>query len=292
MDVNAAFRTPAVQAQWRAWRESFDSLKNYVADTVPSELAEWEAGADMVLANFRRGFPGFSPTSILDLGCSNGMKAVAIQRAYPGAAVTGIDPEADAIRFAQSLSTALHDAGNQRVPDYHVGFGENLPFPSATFDAVVCITVLEHVQDVDRCIAEVHRVLKPGGVFYIEAPNYLWPFEGHLQIVVPPLGPKWAMKLCAHLQGRGAEAGFVDHLKLLTPRLVQRSLDRHGFKWENMVAQKLDRVLCGKGNDVVTYRRLGKILSATSKSGLGGVVSKAILASSFYPSLMYAARKA
>jgi 2-polyprenyl-3-methyl-5-hydroxy-6-metoxy-1,4-benzoquinol methylase len=48
-----------------------------------------------------------------------------------------------------------------------------------TFDAVTTIEVLEHVRDLDRSIAEVHRVLKPGGRFLITSPNRLFPFETH-----------------------------------------------------------------------------------------------------------------
>jgi 2-polyprenyl-6-hydroxyphenyl methylase/3-demethylubiquinone-9 3-methyltransferase len=52
-----------------------------------------------------------------------------------------------------------------------VGVGEDLPYPDADFDAVVCVDVLEHVQDLDRVLAEVTRVLKPGGLFLFDTIN-------------------------------------------------------------------------------------------------------------------------
>jgi SAM-dependent methyltransferase len=48
--------------------------------------------------------------------------------------------------------------------------GHNLPFADATFDGVVIQAVLEHVLDPHRCVAETHRVLKPGGLIYAETP--------------------------------------------------------------------------------------------------------------------------
>jgi SAM-dependent methyltransferase len=47
---------------------------------------------------------------------------------------------------------------------------EKLPFRGGTFDAVVCTQVLEHVEWPRECVAELHRVLKPGGALYVTVP--------------------------------------------------------------------------------------------------------------------------
>lgn len=43
--------------------------------------------------------------------------------------------------------------------------GEELKFPDNTFDLVICNNVLDHIQDTNACLSEIHRVLKPGGYF-------------------------------------------------------------------------------------------------------------------------------
>jgi SAM-dependent methyltransferase len=48
--------------------------------------------------------------------------------------------------------------------------GHNLPFRSDSFDAVICQAVLEHVVRPQACIDEIHRVLKPRGVLFVDVP--------------------------------------------------------------------------------------------------------------------------
>ena len=86
--------------------------------------------------------------------------------------VTGIDPSANQLR------TAVERAGG---PVYARGAAAALPFPDATFDGVVACLVFEHIEAVDEAIAEVARVLAPGGVFLfllnhplLQAPGSGW----------------------------------------------------------------------------------------------------------------------
>ncbi|TXI80506.1 MAG: class I SAM-dependent methyltransferase [Crocinitomicaceae bacterium] len=59
-----------------------------------------------------------------------------------------------------------------------LGVGETLPFKDNSFDAVISLTVLEHVKDPWRCVAEILRVLKPGGEIICCVP-FLQPFHGY-----------------------------------------------------------------------------------------------------------------
>jgi 2-polyprenyl-6-hydroxyphenyl methylase/3-demethylubiquinone-9 3-methyltransferase len=101
---------------------------------------------------------------VLDLGCAGGFMAEAL--AQKGARVTGIDPAAKAVEAAHA------HAQTQGIDiRYDVGVGEALPYEAGAFDAVVCVDVLEHVADLAKVLAEVARVLKPGGVFLFDTIN-------------------------------------------------------------------------------------------------------------------------
>ena len=60
-----------------------------------------------------------------------------------------------------------------KVPDYKpdiVGDVHNLPFPDASEEAIVCIAVLEHVENPMQAMDEIYRTLKPGGYAFIYVP--------------------------------------------------------------------------------------------------------------------------
>jgi len=101
---------------------------------------------------------------VLDLGCAGGFMAEAL--AARGAHVTGIDPAADAIDAAR-----VHARATGLRIGYDVGVGEALPYDDSSFDAVVCVDVLEHVADLHKVLSEVARTLRPGGLFLFDTIN-------------------------------------------------------------------------------------------------------------------------
>lgn len=103
-------------------------------------------------------------SEVLDLGCAGGFMAEAL--CDRGAIVTGIDPAAQAIEAARK-----HASASGKSIQYDVGVGENLPYDTGRFDAVVCVDVLEHVKDLPKVLAEIERVLKPGGTFLFDTIN-------------------------------------------------------------------------------------------------------------------------
>jgi 2-polyprenyl-6-hydroxyphenyl methylase / 3-demethylubiquinone-9 3-methyltransferase len=101
---------------------------------------------------------------ILDIGCGGGYLAEEFAKA--GFSVTGLDP------VHKSLETALaHARQSSLAIRYLQGVGEAPPFAAASFDAVLCCDVLEHVSDYCRVTAEIARVLRPGGLFFFETIN-------------------------------------------------------------------------------------------------------------------------
>ena len=94
---------------------------------------------------------------ILDVGSGKGAFCGVLARG--GQDVVGVDPSAAAARIAK---TYVNPDG-----DFVLGVGEDLPFSSERFDRVVSVCVLEHTKDDARVLREVHRVLKPGGLFTV-----------------------------------------------------------------------------------------------------------------------------
>ncbi len=102
--------------------------------------------------------------TILDVGCGGGF--LSEEFAKFGLRVTGIDPS------KESIATARRHAEQEHLNiEYHVGFGESLPFEANTFDIVCGCDMLEHVNDVNQVIGEISRVLKPQGMFFYETIN-------------------------------------------------------------------------------------------------------------------------
>ena len=116
-------------------------------------------------------------TKVLDVGCGDGQ--VSRLAARLGADVVGIDPTWNCVSVAHERGSAVARAG-----------AAQLPFADASFDAVVACLVFEHIRDVDDAIAEVARVLQPGGrfCFFLNHPLLQTPNSGWIddQFLDPP----------------------------------------------------------------------------------------------------------
>jgi len=110
-------------------------------------------------------FPdGLTGRRVLDAGCGGGLLTEAFARL--GLRVTGIDPS------LPSLDTARKHAQTADAQIcYLAGSAVRLPFPDNHFDAVVCADVLEHIPNWTEAIAEISRVLRPGGIFLFDTIN-------------------------------------------------------------------------------------------------------------------------
>ena len=97
---------------------------------------------------------------VLDFGCGPGAISVGLAKTVAPGRLHGIDMEQSQIDLARSAATA-HGCDNAV---FDVGDVTDLPFADAFFDAAHCHNVLMHVPDTAAALAEVKRVLKPGGV--------------------------------------------------------------------------------------------------------------------------------
>ena len=100
---------------------------------------------------------------ILDAGCGSGRMLDELER-YGMA--FGLDSSAWAVAAARAR-------GHSGVT---LGTVEQMPYPDGTFDLVTCLDVLEHTADHDRTLAELRRVIAPGGHLIVTVPAYqlLW----------------------------------------------------------------------------------------------------------------------
>lgn len=99
-------------------------------------------------------------------GCGIGMYLDHLGQAIQE--ITGLDIEFERLQAAKAHSSSLVN-----------GAGEALPFATASFDLLLSHEVLEHVQDDRQAMAEMVRVLKPGGRLVLFCPNRGYPFETH-----------------------------------------------------------------------------------------------------------------
>jgi len=117
---------------------------------------------------------------VLDVGCGDGQVSRLAWK-LGAELVVGVDPTHNQISVA-------HERGGG--PAYVRGPAARLPFADAAFDAVVACLVFEHIDDVDEAIAEVARVLRPGGrfCFFLNHPLLQTPNSGWIddQFLDPP----------------------------------------------------------------------------------------------------------
>ena len=103
---------------------------------------------------------------ILEVGCGGGLICENLARRQ--ATVVGIDPYPGALQAARD-HTLRNNVGNRTY--FNQGQAEALPYADGSFSVIVCLDVLEHVQDLHATIKEIARVLAPGGVFIFDTIN-------------------------------------------------------------------------------------------------------------------------
>jgi SAM-dependent methyltransferase len=111
---------------------------------------------------------------VLDMGCGAGRHAFEMFRR--GGDVVAFDQDADELAGVLDLFGAMREAGE--VPegaeaDIKEGDALALPFADEEFDRVVAAEVLEHIPDDTAAIAELVRVLRPGGSIAVTVPRWL-----------------------------------------------------------------------------------------------------------------------
>jgi len=134
---------------WRDTKKDYAFLKN------DKDISER-------MALLTRFFKGFRPKKILDIGCGSGYLGYLIKQIDNDTIISGFDVSEHALSKVKSYDKVYSlDIDKQDIPEQ-----DNF------FDMVVCAEVLEHIYDVDHCLDEIKRVLKPGGKAVVTTPNF------------------------------------------------------------------------------------------------------------------------
>jgi SAM-dependent methyltransferase len=177
----------------------------------------WRPSGDLLETIVRGYVTGGS--RVLDLGCGRGGVAELIWRDVRLAA--GIDPD--------TVSLAQHRAVGMPVVR---GVGERLPFVGDSFDLIVSIWVLEHLEDPLATFIEVRRVLRPGGHFVFLTPNLRNPLM--LMNRIGRALPALQRRLVPRMYGRDEADTFPVRYRANTEREIRDHARGSGLRVEEL----------------------------------------------------------
>lgn len=151
---------------------------------------------------------------VLDLGCGEGRHCHGLH-VLGGVNVVGLDMDEPSLAKARDGLSMLSKPDDGTATAFLKGDAYRLPFADATFDAVICSEVLEHLHSYGEALAEITRVLKPGGRF------------------IPTVPRAWPERICWRLaDGPG---GYADqpggHIHIFEEDALAREIADRGYRY-------------------------------------------------------------
>ncbi len=143
--------------EWDQYHSDFEKVKNLPRTRI---AANW--------------IKDMKPKILLDIGCGPGHLAKTIRESISQIEIHGIDFSRVAIEHAK---TTLDECWCLNLDT------DDIPAGRDSYDAIVCLEVLEHVYDADHILHEIRRVLKPNGRILISVPNLAY-WRYRLQLMV------------------------------------------------------------------------------------------------------------
>ncbi|WP_174406765.1 methyltransferase domain-containing protein [Desulfovibrio subterraneus] len=169
------------------------------------------------------------------------------------AQVYGVEPGGEGVALCRYRVSVAGGAPEQ----VQLGVAEALPWEDGFFDVVLCSTVLEHVQCVERAISEMVRVCRKGGRVFMALPDYRYPYEDHYKMLMPTFLPKVALK--AYLKLRRRPVDFLDTLNFLTATQVDSILHALGGRGVDFI-RYIEALPAGRVHPLVWwYARLRNV---------------------------------
>lgn len=145
-------------------RQIFENEKPPGFERYLTKLAKYGSVTEQRLPLFRKrvsmllGHVRSESISVLDIGTSSGEFLQAAKEL--GCEASGVEPSSDGVRIAKGKGLSVFQSS-----------AEELPFSDNTFDVVHSNHVFEHLADPQKACMEAFRVLKKGGIFFLEVPN-------------------------------------------------------------------------------------------------------------------------
>ena len=147
---------------------------------------------------------------VLDLGCGEGRHVISAYLEEDIDAI-GVDLCLDDLKSTQEKFAAFEDKENSdKLFALTSANALHLPFSDNSFDKVICSEVLEHIPDYEGALAEVERILKPGGLFCASVPRF-W--------------PEW---VCWHYSDDYHE-NEGGHVRIFLEKQLRRKIEKQGF---------------------------------------------------------------
>lgn len=181
---------------------------------------------------------------VLDLGAGSGLLSAYLKPRVRSITAADREPEA----FLAKGIDVVH------TPD------TNLPFEAASFDVVVFNHVIEHVgqrPDQDRILAQIHRVLRPGGILYLAVPNRWALIEPHYRLPFLSWLPQGTADRWVRARGMN---DWYDCNPYAYSELI-RSLRNAGFRTEDATAEAFFHVVEIERSNTLS----GRILARTPR---------------------------
>lgn len=212
-------------------RELFDDCADHYAserETLPYFKAQLKIALSMLA--------GETPGKILSIGCAAGAEILELRAR--GSRVFGVDLS------EQMLQRCRARFAEDRQVTVCCAEADSLPFADNSLDQVICLGVFEFLRDHDVAMAEVFRVLKPGGLAVIALPSKVSSYMVTHQAVNATAGAIW--RTLKRLRGRQNLPKESVNRNLCVPWKFRKSLKDHGLvpersAYSNYFLYPLDR---------------------------------------------------
>jgi len=166
-----------------------------------------------------------SPDSrVLDVGCGSGWATRLLAGLAFNGSLTGIDISDEMIRVAREASHSFSNI------DFQVASAEHLPFGNGEFTHAFSMESLYYYANIPKAVSEIHRVLKPGGLFVTVVDLY-WENEASHQWIADLKVPVQLLRIEEYRSLFG-DAGFVNIVdqRLIDPTPIPETYKPSSFK--------------------------------------------------------------